>query len=275
MPLVPVLLLYAAAGLLRLGGAVRKKMWSALPIGVCLFVLVFLLNHDFGVIGPLDWTLGYLGEGVSYLERGDPAAAAARFREALRLTPGSSEGEHDLGVALREMGDLEGAIASFRRSLSLDSRNPEAYNNLALALSSAGRSGEAESAYREGIALDPRNPGLRVNLAQLLQREARYAEAAEEYRVFLRSGGEDGRVHANLGLCLAQSGRPEEGEREMKLGVELAPSIAGPTLLLAEHWAASGRIDEARDLLAGAAARLPGETALAEALRALDSRAGP
>ncbi|MFH1680657.1 MAG: tetratricopeptide repeat protein, partial [Candidatus Eisenbacteria bacterium] len=275
MPLVPVLLLFAAGGLLGLGAGVRRRRLRVLPEAALLLALVFLLNHDFGVVGPLDWAQGFQGEGISLLERGDPGAAAERFREVLRLRPGSSDAEHDLGVALRELGDREGAVASFRRVLALDPRNAEAYNNLALTLAAEGRGAEAEEAYRRGIEADPRHPGLRVNLAQLLQGAGRYEDAIPEYRSFLRSGIRDGRVHANLGVCLLRMGRTAEGEEELRTGARMSPDLSGPALLLAEHLAASGRGKEARAVLLDAAARLPGDRAVAEALCALDNASSP
>ncbi|MBM3320742.1 MAG: glycosyltransferase family 39 protein [Candidatus Eisenbacteria bacterium] len=275
MPLLPVLLLFAASGLLRLGAGLRRRRARVLPGAALLLLLVFLLNHDFGAVGPIDWSLGYQGEGVSLLERGDAAGAAERFREATRLRPGSSDLHHDLGVALRALEDREGAIASFRRSIELSPSNPEAHNNLALTLAAEGRAREAEETYRRGIAIDPRHPGLRVNVAQLLQGEGRYEEAAEEYRAFLRSGIRDGRVHANLGFCLVRMGRAAEGEEELRAGVRISPEMPGPVLLLAEHLAASGREEEARAALRGAAARLPEEPSLAEALLALDKPSAP
>ena len=275
MPLVPILLLYAASALIRLGSDLRRRRWRGGSVKLAVLAgLILLLNTDFGIVPPVNLALGYEGEGLSLMEQGENKEAAARFREAIRHDPGSRNAHHDLGVVLRESGDTEGAIESFRRSLEIDPRNPEAYNNLALTLSMAGRGGEAAEVYREGIAADPRHPGLHVNLAVLLQERGEYEAAAAEYRSFLLSGIRDGRVHANLGLCLIRLGREGEGEAELRKGVGLSPTAPGPPLLLAEYLAGNGRDEEARVLLREASERMPGERSISDALAGLEGVGG-
>lgn len=275
MPLVPILLLFGAAGLADLGLDFRRRRAAAgLVKSGALLALLFLVAHDFGVPGPMNWALGYEGEGKSLLERGDLAGAEERFRSATEADPGSRNAWHDLGVLLRERGELAGAERAFRRSLALDDRNAEGYNNLGLTLAAADRPEEAVRAYREGIAADPRHPGLRVNLALLLQQGGRDAEAADEYRAFLLSGIRDGRVNANLGICLIRTGRVEEGEAEIRRGIEISPLAPGPPLLLAERLAASGRTEEARAVLEEARSRMPEERSIETALRDLLERGG-
>ncbi|MFH1277735.1 MAG: tetratricopeptide repeat protein [Candidatus Eisenbacteria bacterium] len=275
MPLVPVMLLFAASGLLELGRDFhRRRFPAAAGKAAVLILLVFLLRHDFGVVGKMNWTLGYEGEGKSLLERGDLAGAEERFRAAIGADPDSRNAWHDLGIVLRERGDFAGAEGAFRRSVALDDRNAEAYNNLALTLAAAGRPDEAVRVYRKGIGADPRHPGIRVNLAVLLQREERYEEAAAQYRAFLLSGIRDGRVNANLGLCLIRMGETEAGEAELRRGITNSPDQPGPPLLLAEHLAGSGRKEEARTLLEEARKRMPDDLSLEAALRNLESGAG-
>ncbi|MBN1826175.1 MAG: tetratricopeptide repeat protein [Candidatus Eisenbacteria bacterium] len=275
MPLLPPLLLFAAAALLRLGGDLRRR--PARAGGAFLFLggALFLLNHDFGVPGPVNWALGYQGEGLSLMERGDLDAAEERYRAAIRIDPGSSVAHHDLGVLLRRRGDLEGAVASIRLSLTLDSLNVEAWNNLGITLAAEGKASEAIDAYRRGIALDDRNPNLHANLAFLLQQEGRYEEAIDEYRFFLRSGIADGRIHANLGMALIRAGKTAEGEEELRRGVRVSPGLPGPVILLADHLAATGRAGEAIALLREAAARMPGDRTIERRLVALENGAAP
>lgn len=269
IPLLPFFLLFAAGALVEIAKRVRRSPPTGAALLAAVLVLMVLLNHDFGVIPPVNLAWGYEGEGVSLLAQGRYDEAAGRFRSAIDHNPRSSQAHHDLGIALREGGNPEEAIPSFRRALEIDRFNAEAYNNLALSLARTGRDDEAITTYRKGIEIDSRHPGLHINLAMLLHNKGLYEEAIEEYGAFIRTGIVDGRVHTNLGICLEQLGRLDEAERELRRGVTLAPDQGVPALRLAGFLAVRGDVGEARRILEEAAERMPGNGDIAEALELL------
>ncbi len=273
MPLLPFFLLFASGALLQVAKTVRRKPMKGGGIFLGIIVLMGLLNHDFGLIPPVNQAWGYEGEGISLLAQGRFDEAAGRFRGAIRHNPRSSQAHHDLGIALRESGDPEGAILSFRESLKIEPANAEGYNNLALTLASAGRNEEAIPTYRQGIEIDSRHPGLHVNLAFLLHNLGRYEEAIDEYKAFIRTGMVDGRVHTNLGLCLQEAGRLDEAERELRRGVQLSPREVVPPLRLADYLVIRGNRNEARRVLEEASARMPTMRDFTEALELLEKEA--
>ncbi len=273
MPLLPVILLFAAAGIVKVAQMLRRAPARGMALLAAVVGLTALLNIDFGIIPPVNLALGYEGEGVSLLAQGRNEEAAGRFREAIAHDPSSSDAYHDLGVALRESGKFEGALTAFREALRLDPDKAEAYNNLGLTYGRMGRVEEAIAAYRKGIAADRRHPGLHANLAMLLHNEGRYEEAIEEYRAFVRTGAVDGRVHTNLALCLEKTGQSARAEKEYRLGVRLAPAEPVPALRLAEYLERSGRPDEAREVLEEACRAMPDRMEPREALEQLKQKA--
>jgi cytochrome c-type biogenesis protein CcmH/NrfG len=60
--------------------------------------------------------------------------AIAEFKEALRLKPDFAPGWHNLGTSWFYLGNLPAAAAAFREELRLSPNNPEAQQALAAAL---------------------------------------------------------------------------------------------------------------------------------------------
>ncbi|SMB92415.1 tetratricopeptide repeat protein [Deinococcus hopiensis] len=59
------------------------------------------------------------------LEGGNPAAAEAQYREALRLNPEYDGAHHNLGVALRRQGKVQESVGAIRRAQRLSVRRAQ------------------------------------------------------------------------------------------------------------------------------------------------------
>jgi Tfp pilus assembly protein PilF len=163
-----------------------------------------------------------LERGRGHLARGEMAAAASAFREALRAEPDLAEARAGLGLALWGLGDLDAAAEELRAGLR---RQPDAVP-LRLALArvllarqdwaaareqlervagalpdsldaryalgtvryAQGDVAGAIEAYRGVLALDPGQQDARYNLALLLRLARRDAEAAPEFLAAAEAG---------------------------------------------------------------------------------------
>jgi len=199
---IPVLAPFAAAGVIELARCVAGRAWRrALAPGLLLLVAGAACNWPLAV--PLDpraitrYALaaelidaGRLPEARAELGRvlalapdfaeahfrrgeidsrtGDPAAAAAGYREALRLDPRHARAWIGLGSAALAAGDDDAALAAYGEALRIDPADPVARNNLAVALVRQGRLEAAADVLAEAIRSDPADPELRVNLARVL-----------------------------------------------------------------------------------------------------------
>ena len=148
-PLVPLLMLFAAAGL------------CAVPA-------------RFGA-----WSLARRAALVAAL------AAVAIFVNwpILSTTMMRAVTENNLAVALQEDGRLDEAIEHYRRSAELRSDYAPAYNNMGTALRAKGRVEEAVAAYQRALDTMPDYADAHYNLANALLDQNRPLEAADHLRI--------------------------------------------------------------------------------------------
>ena len=159
MPLVPLLILFAAAGLaslttfLRAAGA-RKIALAAATIGAVMIITNLpLLSADL-----------------------------------MRATT-----ETNLGVALQTDGRLQEAEIHYRRALAIQPDYAPAHVNLGMVLVALHRPDEAIEAYKRAIELESGDVDLDVKLGNALLQAGRAPEAVERFRTRDRSGKRVGR----------------------------------------------------------------------------------
>ncbi len=81
--------------------------------------------------------------------------AAVVFDRALRLDPGLAEAAYNLGNLWLERGDAAAAAESYRQALAQRAVYPQAWNNLGMALRSLEQTAEAADAFAQAIAQRP------------------------------------------------------------------------------------------------------------------------
>jgi tetratricopeptide (TPR) repeat protein len=165
VPMVPLLLVFAAGGVQRLlqGAGTRERLAAAAAL-VALFA-VGNLNQ-----GPMPRTMNADAEyslGVKYAMKGMPDQAMDRFRAALARNPGYTEAWVNLGVIEATRGQNAEAEGMLRKALQLEPENTLALTNLAVLREKAGRGDEALALYRRALAADPTDPFARQKVTQL------------------------------------------------------------------------------------------------------------
>lgn len=132
--------------------------------------------------------------------------------------------ETNLGTALYEDRRYDEAVARYRRAIEIQPDYVPAYNNLGVTLRAAGRTDEALRAYRDGLALRDDYPDLHFNLANALLAINRPEEAADHLRRAAAGTPDSAGVHNNLGMALAEKGQLAEAAIEFERAVLLEPS---------------------------------------------------
>ncbi len=216
-PLVPIVLMFAAAGVVPLldilatrqpkplpGTARRakKRSWArrwapgfALAGAVAVAAnLPLKVTHDETWInlGSLLVQAGRSADAVPVLQKAaaaDPAYAAPRF---------------NLGLAYRDLGQPQQAVEAFSEAIRLKPDYADAHNALGITLRGLGRQSEALERFREAARLAP--------------------DSVE--------------AHTNLGLSLIEAGQANEAVLEQRRAVALAPDSPRPTTI---SGARSGR----------------------------------
>lgn len=250
-PVVPILLLFAAAGL----SALRDMRWTSRELipglvaaGVAAIVshIPMKVVHDQTYINlgaylvrtgkPADAvpvlrkavavdpgdTAAHLQLGLAYGQTGQAQAALDELTTAVRLRPDSGEAQGALGLLLRETGKPAEALPHFKEAARLLPQSAEMHTNLGLALLEAGLPADAIVEHRRAIALAPDSPSPHNNLAMALQQTGDLQQALTEYQRALAIKPDDAEVLGNLGLALGAVGKYAEALTSFEKALAIA-----------------------------------------------------
>jgi tetratricopeptide (TPR) repeat protein len=117
-----------------------------------------------------------------YLEKVDPAKAAAEFERALELLPTNYEVRQKLADALTMMGKYPGAIEQCQQLLRQMPYHAPAYLTLAFAQAQLGSLDESIASYRKAVELQPDYAlDAYTNIGIMLLRQGKFEEAADSF----------------------------------------------------------------------------------------------
>jgi tetratricopeptide (TPR) repeat protein len=259
LPLVPLLIAFAAAGVaslpdfVRTAGGMRIAGAAATIIAVSIVTNRPLLSADLmrattetnlGValqadgrqreaethyrraisIQP-DYVPAHVNLGTALVALNRPKEAIEEYERAIALGSAGMDVDGKLGNALLQAGDAAGAAAYFQRSIAAGRRSAETFNNLGVALLRTGRQIEAIAAYRESLHINPNNGDLYFRLGSILLERGEFAEAIDALRAGLALAPESPQGHNNLGGALAASGRTFEAIVEFEQALRLNPNL--------------------------------------------------
>jgi tetratricopeptide (TPR) repeat protein len=192
LPLVPFLIVFAAAALVR----GRRLAMTRMPAGVI----------------P-----GVAGVAAVAAVCNLPIVSADAMRAATY---------QNLGTALQEAGRLDGAAAAFAHALALEPDYAPAHNGLGSVRRRQGQTDEAIAHLETALRLRPDFDDARFNLANALRDRGRPAQAIARYEELLERRPDDVDAHANLGVAMAEAGRLDDAIGHFRRVVALAPQTA-------------------------------------------------
>lgn len=154
-PLVPLVIPFAAAGLIDVWQSARGRTWRRFtPRLVAAAVVAILVNVPVHPERRLD-ALATMNVGVALAEQGDVVGAIRYFSSAVDSSPDSAEARNNLAQALAVEGRFAEAIPHYRATLELAPTLLGVDYNLAAALERIGRTHEALVHYTRALELDP------------------------------------------------------------------------------------------------------------------------
>jgi Tfp pilus assembly protein PilF len=259
MPLVPLLILFAAVGLaslatfLRTAGALKIAAAAATIAAVMAITNLPLLSANLmrattetnlGVALQTDQRLqeaethyrralaiepgyspAYVNLGMVLVALHRPDEAIEAYERAIELESEDVDLDVKLGTALLQAGRAPEAVERFRRAIAAGRRSAETYNNLGIALFRAGRPEEAISTYKESLQVHPKNGALYFRLGSLLVEREQFREAIDVFRAGVALVPDSPQGHNNLGGALAASGRTAEAIAEFEQALRLDPNL--------------------------------------------------
>lgn len=203
LPVVPVLCLFAATGLLGMveDWHVARRRRAVLTAGA-VFLIGAGLWLDPGQARALEnWPDAFYRARIAHsmaqqaANRGETEQAEdlrrraeAGYRQALRRDARSVDAANNLASLLLSQGRFEEAAAICRQGLAIDGEYMELLANLGLAEYGAGRYAESVEALRRAAATMPQNANVRYYLARSLVAIAAWDEAQEQIQHAERLG---------------------------------------------------------------------------------------
>lgn len=244
LPLVPFLMVFAAAGLLAIRASVppgaprRTRQRLAASAWMAAAVAAVVSNWPlYTAASQRAITENNLGTALQ--ERGRAEEAIDHYREALALDQGYVPAMNNLGTALRAAGRPDEALAVYARALENGAAGATLHVNRGNALMTVGRRREAIEAFRQALVLEPRSTHARDALANALYDEGTmllaagaYPQAVTAFREGLRVRPGSAEAHNNLGIALASQGRLGEAVVEWEAALRLRPDFADARLNL-------------------------------------------
>ncbi len=267
-PLVPFLVLFAAAGLAALRSFLGARSYprivgcaaaALIAAGLCNWPMTSKtamraatlanISNAFLFRGELEKAVVYARRsleldrdvpeihyalGNALAESGKLDEAITYYRQALRMAPDYVDAMTNLGVALTEQGKLDEAIDYFRQALRIDPQRARAMNNMGLALLRQDKLDEAVSCFRRALQADPDDIDAHRYLANGLARQGRVDEAIEHYRSALKLNPQLPDAQLGLGMALSEGGGSEEALAHLREALRM--NRDSPVFLTRVAW---------------------------------------
>jgi tetratricopeptide (TPR) repeat protein len=245
VPIIPVLAVPAAGGVLAVIEEVRKRKWGALAGYGVLSGLTLAVAT---IPGPFRTEqINYNAElhlllGNRYAYEQKQAPAIEQFEAGLRFDPDNSDLHANLATALLTTGQVDGAIAHYAAAVRLRPGSALNHARFGLALFQGDDLERAMEEYRRALELEP---GYWSQLGVALEKSGRLDEAIDAYRRAAQLSPNEVIIRYNLGAALAKRGELEGAASELRATVQLDPNYSDARYELARTLRQLGRTDEA------------------------------
>ncbi len=222
LPVIPFMLIFAAAGVLAICEFFRKNSWKKLlKYGALLLVLLISANRTYFEIGFENIFQTHFNLGLTYTRQGDLESAEKEYKEALNYNPYSTTGLNNLGNILYQLGKMDEALEYFNRAIDVDPKFADAYNNIGLIYESRNDLVRAEQFYNRAIAIDPGLFQAYINLGDIALARNDFARSEREYKRAGEKAPNDAAPYFKLGALYARWQRFAEAEQKFVDGSRL------------------------------------------------------
>lgn len=202
-PVVPILVLFAAAGLVEAARVVRRSGPLALDWVVVLAGLAAVVINRPMIPTSLNTAKTRSNAGTALLQAGRIDAAIDEFQQSLRIDPSLAMTHINLASAYWRQGRLPESIQCLQRALQLSPNDLETELALGNAFAEDEQPGEAEPHLLAALAIAHRRPEVFTNLGVVLIRLKKWDQAIEVLRRGAREAPDQPGILANLAWNLA------------------------------------------------------------------------
>jgi protein O-mannosyl-transferase len=166
-------------------------------------------------------TLNNLGAALA--SRGRFGEAAARFRQAIRMTPDSAMAQKNLELTVAAQERLDQAKAQFRQTFSVERDPARAHYNLGCALAASNQIDEAVDHFRTALEAKPDEARIHNALGMTLLRCRRSNEAIPQLVKVLQLQPQFPDADANLLRALSSLTQPSKSSTLQRELIRMCP----------------------------------------------------
>lgn len=266
LPLIPVLLLFASAGIIETARAIRLRQGVRLAAaGIVALALALPANASWTFLDQIrreQSGTAYANVGLAYREDGDQQRAVEYLTKALEIDPRNTAAAINLGNALVSLGRLTDAVEVYRKGLAADPDSADLNYNLGYALDRLSQTEEAVAALRRAAKLAPNYLPAQSLLGQILVTERRFDEAVSHYQAALAANPDVAGLHFAASQLYEMGRAHELALGEAIRGIQIDPSNAYEWNRIVTLSIQTGRHAEAVQLARKAARQLPDDLEL-------------
>jgi tetratricopeptide (TPR) repeat protein len=244
-PLVPMLILFAAAGLTFLRDALRKERRRTLWVGVATAVVAAAVCNHAMMSEAIVRADTHINFGNAFLLKGETQDAVEQYEKALQLNPTDPYVPFNLASALLQAGRFEEAVGYFEQALRIDPNDPQAHYKLGVSLVNAGQPDKAIGHFEQAIKIMPEFAEAHVILGSVLFDQGKIPEAIAHWERALKINPEFAEAHYNLGNAFLRGRRFEEAIEHYRQALRIKPEFAGAHCNLGIALEQVGRVQEA------------------------------
>ena len=261
-PLVPILIVFAAAALVAIADAVRARTPARLAPAAGFAAVAAVITWLPLVSRTNQEAAAYVNEGAAAVKLGRLEQALALEERAIQLAPALVQAHYQRAAILGRMGRTDESAQAYARVLALDPANETALIDLSRLEQASGHALDAEAAVRRAIlsgAASPRHYELLAHLMILRGAGASVPALLDSARAGARTNGV---LYFDVARELRQAGDLPGAIRVLETGAAAHPDDADVLNALAWYLVTApggGSRSSARALtLAGEAVRLTG-----------------
>ena len=245
LPIVPVLILFASAGALKLVDLLGRRRVRELAVALAAVVAVgIFVNYDFYDTHVGDRAQTHMTLGRASAARGEYEHAVTEYRRAIEISPGYAKAYNSMGLALEELGRDDEALQAYMTAAGKDSTLASVRNNIGSFLLERGRAAEAKGWFEEAIALDQYTAQAHMNLAMVVAGDGDLERAEYHLRCAVTADPEFKEAWDALGRVLEETGRLSEAAGAYARAVAIDPNYAAARHDLGVILAMGGRYEE-------------------------------
>jgi tetratricopeptide (TPR) repeat protein len=245
MPYIPLLLLFGAYGLWRIGQFAAARQGKLAWAGAAGCLAAWGLAHVQLVPYKPDLGAWFLDRATAYAQKGAVEASIGEYRAAINSAPTYSVPYAALATALVKRGDAEGAIATYQQAVQMTPQSAEMRRALASLLQDHKRLAEALVQYRAIVEISPTHAESWYHLGQCLEATGAPADALKAYVRAAELDPKLAQAHVNAGVLWQNQGDLGRAANEYQRAIDSEPNLFEAHFDLAGVLVARGELDAA------------------------------